>query len=43
MLKVDPTAGITVKIPKSKGHHSWTDDEIEQYRAFWPLGSSSGL
>ena len=39
MLKVDPTAGITVKIPKSKGHHSWTDDEIEQYRAFWPLGT----
>ena len=40
MRKDDPTEGIaTVKLPKSKGHHTWTDDEIEQYRAHWPLGT----
>ena len=44
MLKVDPTEGIaSIKIPKSKGHHTWTDDEIEQYRAYWPLGTQQRL
>ncbi len=43
LLKTDPTAGIKVTLPKSKGHHSWTDDEIEQYRARWPLGTSARL
>src|SRR5260370_31415964 len=44
MLKVDPTEGIaSIKLPKSKGHHTWTDDEIEQYRAYWPLGSQHRL
>jgi integrase len=43
MLKVDPTAGITVKVPKTRGHHSWTDDEIAQYRAHWALGTQQRL
>jgi integrase len=44
MLKVDPTEGIaTVKLPKTKGHHTWTDDEIAQYRAYWPLGTQQRL
>ena len=44
MLKVDPTEGIArIKLPKSKGHHTWTDDEIEQYRAHWPLGTQQRL
>ena len=44
MLKVDPTTGIAgIKLPKSKGHHTWTDDEIEQYRAYWPLGTQQRL
>jgi integrase len=44
MLKADPTEGIaTVKLPKSKGHHTWTDEEIEQYRAHWPLGTQQRL
>ena len=30
MRKDDPTAASAVKMPKSKGHHTWTDDEIEQ-------------
>src|SRR6266581_1749098 len=44
MRKDDPTEGIpSIKLPKSKGHHTWTDDEIEQYRAYWPLGTQQRL
>jgi integrase len=43
MLKVDPTEGIKVKVPTTKGHHSWTDEEIAQYRAYWPLGTQQRL
>jgi hypothetical protein len=43
MLKADPTAGIFVKLPKGKGHHTWTDEEIKQYRAYWPLGTEQRL
>ena len=44
LRKDDPTVGIRgIKLPKSKGHHAWTDAEIEQYRAFWPLGTQQRL
>jgi integrase len=44
MLKEDPTAGIAaIKLPKTKGHHNWTDDEIAQYRAHWPYGTQQRL
>jgi integrase len=44
MRKDDPTAGIAgIKLPKTKGHHTWTDAEIEQYRARWPLGTQQRL
>jgi integrase len=44
MLASDPTEGIKApKMPKSKGHHCWTDDEIAQYRAYWPLGTQQRL
>src|SRR5262249_30863325 len=44
MRKDDPTEGIAgVKLPKSRGHHTWTNEEIEQYRAYWPLGRQQRL
>jgi len=44
MRRDDPTDGIaSVKLPKSKGHHTWTDEEIAQYRAHWPLGTQQRL
>jgi integrase len=44
MRKDDPTAGIaSIRLPPSKGHHTWTDDEIEQYRAYWPVGTQQRL
>jgi hypothetical protein len=33
MRRDDPTEGIAgIKMPKTKGHHSWTDEEIAQYQ-----------
>jgi integrase len=44
MLREDPTLGIaTPKLPKTKGHHSWTDAEIAQYRAYWRYGTQQRL
>ena len=44
MRRDDPTEGIAgIKIPKTKGHHAWTDEEIAQYRAHWPLGTQQRL
>jgi hypothetical protein len=44
LLRDDPTAGIPIpKLPKSKGHHSWTDAEIAAYRAYWPCGTQQRL
>ena len=44
MRRDDPTEGIAgIKMPKTKGHPTWSDDEIEQYRAYWPLGTQERL
>ena len=44
MRKDDPTDTIPgIKLPRSKGHHTWNDDEIAQYRAHWPLGTQQRL
>jgi integrase len=44
MRKDDPTEDVpSVKLPKSKGHHTWTDEEIGRYRAHWPLGTQQRL
>ena len=40
----DPTDAIHgVKPKKTPGHHTWTDAEIAQYRARWPLGTQQRL
>ena len=42
--KDDPTEDIPgIRLPKSKGHHTWTDEEIQQYRAHWPVGTQQRL
>jgi integrase len=44
MRRDNPAEGIAnIKLPKSRGHHTWTDDEIEQYRKHWPLGTQQRL
>jgi integrase len=44
MRRDNPAAGIAhIKMPKTKGFHNWTDEEIAQYRAHWPLGTQQRL
>ena len=44
LRKDDPAQGIAqIKLPKTKGHHSWGDAEIAQYRSYWPLGTQQRL
>ncbi len=43
MIESDPSAGIKVKVPKSDGYWTWTDEEITKYRDYWPLGSEARL
>src|ERR1700730_14239132 len=38
-VKSDPTAGISVKKPKTKGFPVWTEEELEIYERRWPLGT----
>lgn len=35
----DPTAGKAVSKPKTKGFPEWTEEELDQYAARWPLGT----
>jgi integrase len=43
LVQVDPTQGIRLKAVRSDGHHAWTEDEIAQYEAFYPVGSKARL
>ena len=35
----DPTFGIRLKVSKSDGHHTWTEEEIAAFEAYYPVGS----
>lgn len=39
IVKVDPTAGVKVKKPKTRGFAEWTVEEIERYERYWPIGT----
>jgi integrase len=43
LIRNDPTFGIKLKMPKSDGHHTWTEDEIAQFEAHYPIGSKARL
>jgi integrase len=43
LITVNPTAGIKVKTRQSEGHHTWTNEEIAQFRDFYPVGSKARL
>ena len=38
-ITIDPTVGRTVAKPKTKGFPVWTEDELAQYEARWPIGT----
>jgi integrase len=44
LITVNPTEGIRPpKLPKTAGWHTWTDEEIQQYRDYWNLGTQQRL
>lgn len=44
MRKDNPAEKIAqVRLPKSKGHWTWTDDQIATYRTHWKLGTKQRL
>jgi integrase len=43
LVRNDPTLGIRLKVPKSDGFHTWTEDEIAQFEGRWPIGSKPRL
>jgi integrase/recombinase XerD len=43
LIRSDPTWGLKVKIPKSDGHHTWTEAEVAQFEAHHAIGSKPRL
>jgi integrase len=43
MVAADPLVGLKLIKMKSKGHHTWTEEEIAQFEATHPLGSVARL
>jgi hypothetical protein len=41
LLKIDPTEGVKVKMPRSDGWHTMNDAERAQYRARHPIGTKA--
>lgn len=39
----DPTVGVEAVDPKTDGHHTWTVPEVQQFQAFYPLGTRERL
>jgi integrase len=43
LIDADPCVTIKVKVTEGDGHHTWTNEQIEQYRARHPLGTKARL
>lgn len=43
LADVNPARDVKRLRTNSKGHHTWTADEIATYRAYWPLGTKQRL
>jgi integrase len=43
LMRNDPTAGVQVRRPKTDGFASWSEQEIAQFEAHWPIGSKPRL
>jgi len=42
-ISVDPTSGIRRVKERGEGSRTWSEEEIAQYEAFWPVGSRQRL
>jgi integrase len=43
IIENDPTAGVRVKVPKSSGYRTWTEEDIAAFEAAYPVGSKPRL
>jgi integrase len=43
LCEADPTAGIRVKVRATAGFQTWTEDDIAQFEAAYPIGSRARL
>lgn len=43
LISVDPTAGLKMKRPESKGFPTASADEIESFQTRWPIGTTERL
>jgi len=43
MIPADPTMGIRRMKEKAQGSRTWTEDEIAQYEAHWPVGTRARM
>ena len=39
LVHANPTIGVKVSKPRTKGFPIWTEDDIDKYEARWPLGT----
>ncbi|WP_298356917.1 tyrosine-type recombinase/integrase [Rhodoblastus sp.] len=42
-VEQDPTRDASTTTPKTDGFHAWTEDEIAQFEARWPIGTRERL
>jgi integrase len=42
-VSVDPTRDVKLLTVKTDGFHVWTDDEVSQFEARWPIGTRERL
>jgi integrase len=43
LIEEDPTIGVKAPKYKTDGHHVWTEEEVAQFEARWPIGSRERL
>jgi integrase len=43
LIEVDPTEGIRGRAPKTDGFHTWTEEEIDRFEAFYQIGTRERL
>ena len=43
LIERDPSYEIKVRLPKSDGFHTWTDAEVAQFEAHYPVGTKARL
>jgi len=42
-IERNPVDFVSYRAPKTRGYHTWTEEEIAQYQATWPLGTKQRL